>query len=119
MTVTIDYKSINDLLRDLGVDMYGELQDEITKQILRSMQQYMPWKTGRTARVLTTKTSPTEITVDAVYARYLYYGVAKSGKPLNYTKTHNPMAGPYWDRTMMQYEMENIVKRALLRRNKL
>ena len=117
MDVKINMKPIEDVLKDLGITPDGELQEQLTKYTLRAMQRYMPWKTGRTARVLTKKTAPDEITVDAPYARYLYYGVGKSGKPLNYTRTHNKLAGPYWDRTMMDYEAELIVKRALLRRD--
>lgn len=43
------------------------------------------------------------------YARKLYYGVAASGKEINYTKRPHPMAGPYWDRRMMQNEQTLLV----------
>lgn len=88
----------------LGVDARGRVQQFATDRILFRMRRYMPWLTGLTATSLTQATSPTTITVSAPYAQRLYNGVSASGAPLNYTKATNPMAGPHWDRTLMQYE---------------
>ena len=52
------------------------------------------------------------------YARYQYYGKVMEGpaprrvtdRPLNYDKTKNPQAGPYWERRLMAAEGEQIGK---------
>lgn len=61
--------------------------------------------------------SPTEIEVLGPYARYQYYGKVMVGKApktvtdrdLKYDKTKNPQAGPFWDRTLMAAEGDQIV----------
>ena len=45
-----------------------------------------------------------EIVTDNPQSRDLYYGVGKSGKPLNYTHTKNPLAGPRWAEAVMAAE---------------
>lgn len=98
------------VMRDLGVDEAGRVQQFATDRILFRMRHYMPWLTGLTATSLTQATSPTTITVSAPYARKLYDGVSASGAPLNYTKATNPLAGPHWDRTLMQREGAQIAQ---------
>ena len=51
------------------------------------VQKYMPYRTGATIKltIAQTDTHVPEIVTDNPQARYLYYGVSKSGKPLNYT----------------------------------
>ena len=51
-----------------------------------------------------TDTHVPEIVTDNPQARYLYYGMSKSGKSLNYTHTKNPLAGPRWDEAVMAAE---------------
>ena len=63
---------------------------------------------------------------DTPYARYLFYGYAMEGKapkrvtdrPLKYTKTKNPNAGPRWDKALSAAEgaalaadLERYIKR--------
>lgn len=94
----------SEIIERLGVGPKGRVQQYATERILFRMRRYMPWLTGETATQLTIATSPTTITVNAPYAQYLYNGVSKSGKPLNYTHTENPLAGPHWDRTLATLE---------------
>ena len=52
---------------------------------------------------------------------YIYRGLSRSGKPLNYTRTKNPMAGPHWDETVVAFEgtaMTADLQRYLNRRAK-
>lgn len=98
------------VMRQLGVDDQGAVQQFATDRILFHMRPFMPWLTGLTATSLTQASSPTSITVNAPYALRLYCGVSASGTPLNYTKTVNPLAGPYWDRTMMQHRGKQIAE---------
>lgn len=98
------------VMRQLGVDEHGAVQQFATDRILFHMRPFMPWLTGLTATSLTQVTSPTAITVNAPYALRLYSGVSANGTPLNYTKTVNPLAGPYWDRTMIQHRGKAMAK---------
>lgn len=71
-----------------------------------TIQKYMPYRTGATIKltIAQTDTHVPEIVTDNPQARYLYYGMSKSGKSLNYTHTKNPLAGPRWDEAVMAAE---------------
>lgn len=99
-----------EVIAKLGVSEKGHVQQYLTDRVLFRMRRYMPWLTGMTATSLTMATSPTTITVNAPYAQYLYNGVSKSGKPLEYTHTENPLAGPFWDRILAQNEGATIAQ---------
>lgn len=64
------------------------------------------YRTGATIKltIAQTDTHVPEIVTDNPQARYLYYGMSKSGKSLNYTHTKNPLAGPRWDEAVMAAE---------------
>ena len=64
-----------------------------TKNVLRRIQKYMPYRTGATIKLTVAQTDPRvpEIVTEEPQAVYLYNGVSRSGKPLNYTKTKNPL----------------------------
>jgi len=95
-------------IKSLGVDKTGDVQAYLTSEIRRRMMRYMPYRTGTLAGKLTFVSSPTSITVNAPYARYLYYGKSASGNDLHYTTDFNPLAGPFWDETMMEHESDAI-----------
>ena len=96
---------------------------------------YMPMVTGTLTKTMVIQSS-TKIVVDAPQAKYLYYGNrmvnSKTGKgprwipgvgyrwpkgatlrptttPLNYTTTFHPLAGPYWDRRLLENEKDQII----------
>ena len=134
MIVKVDARLMppEELMRSLGVDRRGEVQAFLTGRVLFHMRAFMPWLTGQTATGLTQATSPTEIVVNAPYARYLYCGkkmrdpngmgpfpitgpgghfegefrYKKGAHPvpteeeLEYTRTVNADAGPFWDVTL-------------------
>lgn len=113
MRIRVDTSGMKDarrIMQDLGVDRQGHVQQFLTERVKFRMGPYMPWDTGFTAKSLTQVTSPTSITVSAPYAQYLYNGVSKSGNALEYTKTNNPQAGPFWDQTLMQNEGDAIAE---------
>lgn len=108
MRVDIDLPSFPQITKKMGIGPTGRVQLYLTNEIRRRMTRYMPYRTGTTATKLTFVDTPTTIVVNAPYARKLYYGVSDQGKPLNYTKTFNKLAGPFWDRTMMDHERAAI-----------
>lgn len=128
---------MEELKSQLGIDKDGRAQRFHTSNVLRRMQKYMPMQTGMFASKQTVVSSSTTITTTAPQAYYLYYGKrmvdSKTGKgprkiphigyrwnkgatlvptsqPLNYTKTFNPLAGPYWDRRLMAAEGDIIAQ---------
>lgn len=77
-----------------------------TKNVLRRVKKYMPYRTGATVKLTVAQTDPSvpEIVTEELQAVYLYNGVSRSGKPLNYTRTKNPLAGGHWDRALVAAE---------------
>lgn len=112
MRVRVDVSMLpaRQIMEGLGVTERGRVQQFLTDRVLHHMRPYMPYDTGAMADLQTMVTSPTTIFVAAPYAGYVYEGVSRSGRPLNYTKIMHPKAGPHWDRTMMQEEGAQIAE---------
>ena len=134
-TVKVEMKPVDTILTRLGVNKTGDVQMQLTRIINKRITRYMPFRTGALSTKLKYITSPTEIMAIAPYARYQYYGKAmvnaKTGKgaalipgigyryrkgtvlratdrDLEYDKTKNPEAGPFWDRRLMAAEKNAI-----------
>lgn len=132
-TVTLTMKDLNQLVKDKGIGKAGDVQMFHTQNVLRRIKRYMPFRTGATYKLtfLQTDIRNPFIITDVPYGKYLYHGKvmvnAKTGKgsdfvpgvgyrynngsvlkatgrDLTYTKTKNPKAGPYWDRTLVANE---------------
>lgn len=135
--VRLKMKPVNTILTRLGVDKTGDVQRFVTETVNRRITRYMPFRSGALATKLKFVKSATEIEVLGPYARVTYYGKvmvdSQTGKgPMNipgvglrfrrdstlkstdrdmeYDKTKNPRAGPYWDRRMMAAEGIRIAK---------
>ena len=133
VAVELSMKELNGLLKDKGLDKAGDVQQFHTQNVLRRIKKYMPFRTGATYKITAIQTDirKPEIVTDVPYGKYLFYGRvmvdAKTGKgpvlipgvgfrhrkgavlkptdkPLDYTKTKNPQAGPFWDRTLSAAE---------------
>lgn len=134
--VKVEIKSIQTMLKRLGLDRDGGVQIQLTNIVNRRLTRYMPAKTGMLSTKLKFVKSPTEIEILGPYARYQYHGKVmvntKTGKgPMNipgvgprykkgtvlkatdrdlqYDHTKNALAGPHWDRRMMTNEGDEIV----------
>lgn len=131
MRVEVKMAPVRQIIAAHGLDKNGDVQRYWTELVNRRMTRYMPFRTGALATKLKYVASPTEIVVLAPYAKYQYYGKvmvnAKTGRgpmnipgvglrykkgtvlkptsrPLNYDRSKNPLAGPYWDRAMIAAE---------------
>lgn len=148
MKVKIEMPTAERLIRRLGLDKQGDVQKFHTANINRRIGKYMPHLSGVLETKLKRIRSATEIEVLGPYAGYQFHGKvmvnAKTGKgpanipgvglrykkgtilkvtdrPLEYTKTHNPKAGPRWDRALVAAEgkaIEADLQRYIDRRNK-
>ncbi len=137
MEVEIKFNRINTILKVHGIDANGDVQRFLTATVDRRIGKYMPHLTGTLETKQKRIVAPDQIEVVAPQAMMMYYGVkmvnAKTGKgpanipnvgyrfpkgstlkptniPLNYTKTFNPHAGPFWDKRMMAAESGQISK---------
>ena len=105
---------INKIIKDKGLDANGSAQAFHTNNVMRRIIKYMPYRTGATIKVMIVQTNIREpyLILDVPYGKYLYHGKKMVGSPpkavtdipLNYTKTKNPQAGPYWDRQLSAAE---------------
>lgn len=116
MKVKLDIPSAAELVKRKGLGPDGHVQRFHTANVNRRIGKYMPHLTG----VLETKlkiTRGTEIVVLGPYAKYQYYGKVMDGsapkvvtdRSLEYTKTFNPQAGPFWDRALVAAEGDAMV----------
>lgn len=116
--IKIDMKPVQTILKNHGLDENGHVQKKLTAIVNHRITRYMPYLTGTLAMRSKRITSPTEIRVEAPYARYTYFGKVMEGLApkkatgidLIYTKTPHPDAGPYWDRRLMAAESKAIAK---------
>ena len=144
--VRVDMKPVKQIMARLGIDARGDVQRFHTANVRRRIQKYMPYRTGATIHLMIAQ-SPVEtpmLHVNVPYARMLYYGKVmvdpetgaagfltpngwrsrkgvpkvKSSRDIQYDKTKNPRAGPFWDRRLtaaegaqMAAELQEYVRR--------
>ncbi len=120
------------VMKRLGVTAQGDVQRFHTANVRRRIQKYMPYRSGAMIKLMIVQSPVDEpfIHVAAPQARVMYYGkvmvdpqtgaagfltpngwrsrkgVPKvaSGRDIEYDKTKNPQAGPFWDRRLMAAE---------------
>lgn len=105
---------VGQIMRDKGLDPAGKAQAFHTQNVLRRIIKYMPYRTGATIKVTIAQTdiNKPRIITDVPFAKYLFYGkvmappvpTKATNRPLNYTKTKHPLAGPRWDRALSAAE---------------
>jgi len=129
---TIAYLEMNSpaqIIKDKGLAPGGDVQRFHTANVMRRIIKYMPYRTGMTVKATLVQTNVNKpyIITNTPFAKYLYYGKAMEGKApkrvtdrdLQYTKTKNPQAGPYWDRALVAAEgaaMRNDLQRYVNRK---
>lgn len=124
----LEMKSVDQIIRDKGLNPGGDAQRFHTQNVLRRIKRYMPFLTGMTYKVTVVQTniSRPEIVTDTPYAKYLFHGKVmidpkinaagfmtpegwrsrrdsvkvRTNRDLDFTKTKNPKAGPRWDRAL-------------------
>lgn len=96
----------------LGLEPNGRVQKFFTSTCAKHMDKYVPRNEGTLAETVIIDGQPTvnvqadTITYTQLYARYVYNGISKSGKPLNY---QTPGTGDHWDERMVSAEMHEII----------
>nr|DAV14386.1 MAG TPA: Minor capsid protein [Caudoviricetes sp.] len=137
MIVQVKCKSASQIIRAHGLDRNGDVQRTWTNIVNRRISRYMPYRSGALSSKLKFISGPAEITVEAPYAKYQYYGkvmidpeinaagfLTKDGtwrsrkgavkvltnRPLDYDLTKNERAGSFWDRRLMAAEKSAMLQ---------
>lgn len=131
-TATLTMKEANEIIRDKGLAPGGDAQAFHTQNVLRRIKKFMPFLSGSLYKMTQIQTDirKPEIVTDAPQAEFLYHGKVMidpkinaagfmtsegwrsrkgsvkvvTARNLEYTKTKNPAAGPYWDRALSAAE---------------
>lgn len=138
----LEMKSVNKIMKEKGVAPDGFVQMFHTQNVLRRIIKYMPRVSGMTIKTAITQTNIRKplIVVNTPYAKFLYHGKLMVGDvsgspwakryetkhtasvPLQYDKSKNPNAGPYWDRRLKAAEgraLEADLQRFIKRGNRI
>lgn len=134
----VDTKPVEAILAKKGLNITGDVQRFHTANVLRRIVKYMPYRTGATIKIMEAQSpvSRPYINLATPYARYIHEGKvmvnAETGsgppvipnvgprwrrgtklrateRPLTYTKTKNPEAGPHWGERLMAAESDAML----------
>lgn len=116
MEIKLQMPAVAELVRKKGLDPDGHVQMFLTMDINRRIGKFMPHLSGTLETKLKHIRSGTQIEILGPFAKYQYYGKVMAGPPpkvvtdkdLQYTKTFNPQAGPFWDKRLMAAEGKAI-----------
>lgn len=103
--MTVKLKPTSQIKARLGIEPNGRVQKFFSNTCYKHMNKYVPMDEGNLR--INANVKADSITYESPYARYQYYGISKSGKPLNY---RTPGTGDYWDKRMVSAEMEQVVQ---------
>ena len=144
--IKVSMKPVEAVMKSHGLDAHGAVQRFHTMNALRRVVKYMPYRTGATIKLtqLQSPISGNAINTFVPYARFLHEGklmvdpvtgaagfMTKNGwrsrkgvkkvvsdRPITYTTTKNPLAGPFWGRRLMAeegdamlHDLKNYVRR--------
>ena len=112
----VKMKPTSVIKENLGIQKGGPVHAFFTAECARYMDRFVPFDTGTLAETViqggepTRNVKSTTITYAQPYARYVYYGISKSGKRLNYQKDKHEDATSYWDKYMWTAYKDDILK---------
>ena len=136
--IKVSMKPVEAVMKSHGLDAHGAVQRFHTMNALRRVVKYMPYRTGATIKLtqLQSPISGNAINTFVPYARFLHEGklmvdpvtgaagfMTKNGwrsrkgvkkvvsdRPITYTTTKNPLAGPFWGRRLMAEEGDAMLQ---------
>ena len=105
---------VNDFMAKFGLEEHGRVQQAIDQMVIDYSLPYWAWDTGALANSAYSASDIGSGTIvyPGPYASYQYYGVSRSGLPLNYNKETNPMAGSFPIERMKADHMTDIIEEA-------
>lgn len=125
----LEMNSADQIIRDKRLDLDGDVQMHHTNNVLKHIVRYLPYNDGMLIKGTQSSTNIRKpvIVTPGPSARFLFHGKlmvsdvtgsawARKGETkhvvsrnLNYTKTNNPQAGPYWDKALVAAEGAKLV----------
>lgn len=137
--IKVNMKPAGTVMKKLGVDSGGAVQQFHTANVLKRIQRFMPKNTGETIKIMVAQTDIRKplILLNVPYGQFLYNGKLMVGDetgspwarkyetkhvvevPLQYNHSKNPLVGPFWDKRLVQAEgkaMEADLQRFIDRR---
>lgn len=113
--MTFDYEiklpNANQLIKEFGLEPGGRLQYVVDSEIVRYSSPYTPFDTGDLEGSVASSMGSGMLEYNVSYARYIWGGVSKNGKPLIYQKK-NPHAGPHWEERAMADHIQDVCRAA-------
>lgn len=106
--MAVKLKPTSVIKAELGIEPNGKAQKFFAMSCYKHMDKYVPYDTGNLSLIV--DVMPNRIIYESPYAHYIYEGVSKSGKPLNYKKDKHPFATKQWDKKMWSAEKDDITK---------
>lgn len=103
--MAVKIKPTSQIKARLGIEPNGRVQKFFTNTCYKHMDKYVPLDEGNLRTIVDIQSD--SITYESPYAKYQYYGISKSGKPLNYRTAGT---GDHWDERMKSVEMQDVVK---------
>lgn len=103
-----------DIMAKFGLEEHGRVQMAIDQAVIDYSVPYWAWETGALANSAYSASDIGSGTIvyPGPYASYQYYGVSRSGLPLNYNLSTNPQAGSYPIERMKADHMTDIIEEA-------
>ena len=99
MTVQTTIPNSYQLMKRLGVERDGDVQDMLTDLVMENLVDFMPREAGKLVGGMR-RVASNRIHVRGPYARFLFFGVTAKGDPVHYDN-QNPHGGAHWDRRMV------------------
>ena len=120
MQLNIRLPELQTLVRDLGLEPGGLVQQHLVGNVARRIAKYAPKRTySSVEHAIAQGQEPKDgrIVIRGPHIKYLYFGKVMAGRPrkttandLRYTTTYNRLAGPYWDVRLMAAEGAQIIE---------
>lgn len=114
----VKLKPTSVIIANLGLKPNGPVQKFFTNTCALHMDKYLPFDTGSLAYTAVLPSGninegnvfDNAIVYNQEYAKYVYYGLSKTGKPLNYQIDKHPQATSYWDKAMWTAERKQVAR---------
>ena len=114
----VKLKPTNMIVLNLGLEPNGRVQRFFTNTCALHIDKYVPFDTGALAETSVLEGGAINkrnvhdnyIVYNQPYARYVYYGISRSGKPMKYHKDKHLLAGKEWDKRMWSAEKGQITR---------
>ena len=108
MKVVLQLDSVDEMIKQVGLDKGGVVQNQLNFRAAVRMDKYIPSDTMALRKSKDYDSDPEGVIYDTPYAQKMYYGVTRKGKPINYSGA--PQRGAFWDEKMMAAEGDELVK---------